>query len=201
MKRLAVALVSIAVFCPPVVATPFLDLRVGPNSGPDEVDALVAPGSGEQFFDLTFIQSEEDPDDAMNAYDVMVRAPRPGVTLLRAARPDDWIFTDPGAVFTVAEADAGHLLIRASSPDESVDITQPPRNAARIYYRIDAGAPAGLYPITLEEGTTRIYSTESGGVHPPLGVTDPGLVLVTPEPAGLAVLALSATLLLRRRRG
>ena len=199
MKRLV--LVLVAVLAPRAAATPSLDLRVGPNFGPDEVDAVVAPGSGEQFFDLTFIQSDEDPDDAMNAYDVMVRAPRPGLTLLRATEPDNWIFTDPGALFTVADADAGHLLIRASSPDESVDITQPPRNAARIYYRIDAGVAPGLYPITLEEGTTRIYSADSGGLPPPpLGVTDPGLARVTPEPSGLAVLALAAALGLRRRR-
>ena len=201
MKRLVLVLVGVAVLAPSAAATPFLDLRTGPNFGPDEVDAVVAPGSGEHFFDLTFIQAEEDPDDAMNAYDVMVRAPRPGVTLLRATRPDNWIFTDPDAVFTVAEGDAAHLFIRASSVNEAVDITQPPRNAARIYYSIDAAAAPGLYPITLEEGTTRIYSAESGGVPPPpLGVTDPGLVRVTPEPSGLAMLALGAVLALLRRR-
>ena len=203
MKRLLLVLVAIALFARAVAATPLLDLRTGPNYGPDEVDAVVAPGSGEHFFDLTFLQDWEDPDDEMNRYDVVVRAPT-GITLLRAEKPANWAFTDPDAVFTVVEGDAGHLLINASSPDERVDLTksQPVQNAARIYYSVDPGAAPGFYNIRLEESTTRIYTAnEFGWVPPPVGVTDAGRVLVTPEPSGLVVLALGGVLALRRRRG
>jgi hypothetical protein len=201
MKRFVGILVGIAVGAPRVAATPFIDMRTGPNFGQGEVDAVVAPGSGEHFFDLTFLQSEEDPDDQMNEYDVMVRASRPGITLLRAQKPDNWVFTDPDAVLTVVEGNAGHLLINASSPDERVDITRPPKNAARVYYSLDAGAAPGRYSITLEPSTTRLYTANTSGWVPPfVGVTDPGLVLVTPEPSGLTILAVGGVLALRRRR-
>ena len=201
MKQLVLVLVGMAVFSRSVAATPFLDLQTGPDYGPDEVDAVVAPGSGEHFFDLTFLVDGEDPDDGMNEYDVMVRAPRPGITLLRAEKPDNWVFTDPDAVFRVVEGDADHLMINALSPDERVDVTNPGKNAARIYYSIDSGAAPGRYNIRLEPGTTRIYTGRPGGwIPPPVGVTDAGLVLVTPEPSGLAVIAVGGLLALRRRR-
>ena len=202
MRTLA-ALVCLAALAQPVAATPILELRTGPNCGPDEVDAAVSPGSGEQFFDLTFLQDWEDPDDQMNRYDLIVRAPRPGITLLRAEKPDNWVFSDPDAALTVVEGDAGHLVINASSPDERVNLTKdvPVQNAARIYYSVDPDAAPRLYNIRLDEGRTRIYTAdETGWVPPPVGVTDSGLVLVTPEPSGLAVLAFGGLLALRRRR-
>ena len=201
--RVVLVLAGIVLCAGSAAATPILELRTGPNYGPDEVDAIVAPGSGEHFFDLTFLQDWEDPDDQMNRYDVMVRAPRPGITLLRAEKPANWVFTDPDAVLTAVEGDAGHLLISGSSPGERVNLTkdQPVQNAARIYYSVDPGAAPGFYSIRMEEGTTRIYTAnDTGWVPPPVGVTDAGLVLVTPEPSGLAVLGLAGVLALRRRR-
>jgi MYXO-CTERM domain-containing protein len=102
-------------------------------------------------------------------------------------------------VFSVVESDAGHLLINASSPDERVNISPPGRNAARIYYSIDPGTSPGLYDILLEAGATRVF-TPNPFPPPPVDVTDPGVVRVTPEPAGLAVLAFGGLLVLRRRR-
>ena len=38
----------------PGIASAGLDPRIGPNRGPDDIDATVIAGSGEHFFDLTF---------------------------------------------------------------------------------------------------------------------------------------------------
>ena len=45
MKRLVSVLYIVAIL-PASAALAALDLRVGPNRGPDAVDAVVAPGSG-----------------------------------------------------------------------------------------------------------------------------------------------------------
>ena len=201
MLRLVPALVVIAVLAPSASATAFLGMRTGPNYGADEVDAVVAPGSGEHFLDLLLYAYGDDQSDNVNEYDVMVRAPRPGITLLRAEKPDNnWLFTSPDAAFSVVESAADHLFINASSPDERVDIpyADTPTYAARIYYTVDPAAAPGRYSITLEPRTTRTYAVDQ--IELPVDVTDPGLVLVTPEPSGLAVLALSGLLALRRRR-
>jgi MYXO-CTERM domain-containing protein len=201
MKRLVVVLVVIAVLAPSAGATEFIGMRTGPNRGADEVDAVVAPGSGEHFLDLLLFAYGDDIYDNVNEYDVMVRAPRPGITLLRAEKPDNnWVFTKPDAVFTTIDSAADHLFINASSPDERVDIPYPdhPTYAARVYYTVDPGTAPGLYRITLEPRTTRTYAVDQ--INVPVDVTDPGLIQVTPEPSGLAVLAFGGLLALRRRR-
>jgi hypothetical protein len=200
MSRLVPALFVIAVLARSASATAFLGMRTGPNTGVDEVDAVVVPGSGEHFLDLLLYAYGDDQFDNVNEYDVMVRAPRPGITLLRAEMPDNWVFTKPDAVFSVVESAPDHLFINASSPDERVDIpyADTPTYAARVYYTVDPGTAPGLYRITLEPRTTRTYAVDQ--IELPVDVADPGLVLVTPEPSALALLALGGVLALRRPR-
>ena len=59
-----------------------------------------------------------------------------------------------------------------------------------------------MYDITLHPSGTEIGSgNPMGGFPPPVGVDDPGVVRVTPEPSALAALCLTASFLLRRRCG
>ena len=184
-----------------------LALLIGPNRGATAVDAVVAPGSGEQFFDFTFLDTVEPPlFEGLVVYELMVRAPRPGITLLRAEVPDNWVFAGTDASFTVTEAAPDHLLITVTDVDDPndtdvtlVDIVTG-RKAARVYYGVDAAALPGLYNITLDPQETAWGHGLPKGFLLTVDTPDPGVVRVTPEPAGLALLGIPAALALRRRR-
>ena len=199
MKRLVPAVTCLLGMLP-AAASAALDLRVGPNRGPEAVDAVVAPGSGEQFFDLAFTETGTPYNEGLWAYDVMVRSPRPGITLLRAERPDNWVITDANGTFTVFDSGPGHLLFGASNSDRLSDITTG-RKAARIFYSVDAGAAPGLYNLTLDREWTVFVSGEPVSANRiVVDITDPGVIRVTPEPAGLALIGAVAVFALRRRR-
>jgi hypothetical protein len=160
---------------------------------------VVAPGSGEHFFDPTFTEAPPAQNEGLYAYDLMVRAPQPGITLLRAEKPDDWVLGDVGSSFTVTEATADHLSISALSNNDLYDITTG-KKAARIYYGVDAGTLPGLYRITPDPSDVIFAGGNPSGRDIVVEVTDPGVVRVTPEPSGLAVLGATAAFALRRRR-
>ena len=210
MKRLVLLLPVVAGFAPPVAASVQLGVQIGPRYGeywPEEThaDAYVAPGTGEHFLDLVLRDIGEEYHDHMAGYDVVVLPPAPGLTLLRAEKPEGWAFTDPAATFTVGTDAAGRLTISARSPEESIDVLpDSPKNIARLYYSVDPGAAPGRHDIALENefAVTRIYSSDPTRFPPtPVEVRDPGTVVVTPEPSGLAaVLAVGGVLALRRRR-
>jgi len=204
MNRLTLILSIVVTIGPSVAFAGGLELQVGPNYGAGAVDAVVAPGTGEHFFDLTFLETPPDQNEGMDAYDVMVRAPRPGISLLRAEKPgDDWAFgPEADAHFTVPESAPDHLLIEVTIPPAAplTDLMTGTK-AARVYYAVDPAAPPGVYDITLDPQETGIASgLPNRALPPPVGVTDPGVVLVTPEPSGMALPGALGLLLARRVR-
>ena len=206
MKRLVLIFLALVATAPPVAGSSLLAVQIGPKYGPewmpgdDRADAHVSPGSGEQFLDLTLRDIGEEVDDRMEGYNLVVRRPEAGLTLLRAERPADWVFTDPGATFAV-EGVADQLIITALSPAERIDLTRTPVNVARLYYAVDPDAAPGRHDINLEWGVTRIISGDPTPVPAtPVSAEDPGIVIVTPEPSAVAMLAAAALLALGRRR-
>jgi hypothetical protein len=187
----------------PAVASAGLDLRIGPNRGPAEVDAVVAPGSGEHFFDLTFTDSPPSQNESLYAYDVAFITDRPGLTLVRAERPDHWVLTAPDATFTQFEA-RPDFVVAGGTDGFSIgsDITTGTK-AARLAFRVDPGTAPGLYRINLDPSFTAWSSGDPFGpnLFPYVDITDPGLVLVTPDPSGLGLLSVGTLLALRRRGG
>ena len=205
MTRFAIVgcVLAVAASIAPPTALAALDLRIGPNRGADAVDAAVAPGSGEHFFDLTFTETPPTENEFLYAYDVLFEAAQTGIRLLRAERPDNFVLTAPDATFVQSEADAGHILAAAQDGTSlGVDVVTGPK-AARVYYAVDPGTTPGLYRITLNPVGTTFVSGDPNrqGYFPVVDITDPGVVLVTPEPSGLALLAVAGLLALRRRAG
>src|SRR5690242_17760223 len=95
----------------PAAARAALALRLGSEYGATLPDAFVWPASGEHYFDLVFEETGTPEDERLFAYDLQVVRTRPGVRLLRAEKPDNWVFTDPGATFIQAEATEGRILV------------------------------------------------------------------------------------------
>src|SRR5439155_21671875 len=91
MKRFALALSCALAGIMPAITKASLRLQIGPERGADAVDAVVAPGSGERFFDLVFNESGPPVNEHLIAYDVGVDAARPGLSLVRAEKPDNWV--------------------------------------------------------------------------------------------------------------
>ena len=108
MKRLVIIPGITAI----IAASAASELRIGPNRGATAVDAVVGPGPAVHFFDLTFFETGAPQQDHLYAYDLLLRA-TPGVSLVRAERPDNWAFTAPDATFTQAEAAADRILAQA----------------------------------------------------------------------------------------
>jgi PEP-CTERM motif len=138
-------------------------------------------------------------DEGLYVYSLRARAQRPGITLLRAEKPDNWVLTDPDAVFLIDEAAPDHLFFSGSNVNVLSDITDG-KKVARLYYNVDADALPGLYRIRVDQD----FAFESGdpsGHYIGVDITDPGVIRVTPEPSALALLGAAALFGLRRRRG
>ena len=206
MKRFALALTCLLAGVAPAVSLASLTLQVGPALGPDAVDAVVAPGSGEHFFDLVFHESGPPDFEHLIAYDLLVDATRPGISLLRVEQPDNWVLTPSDAAELVQfEVEPDHILASAgykftySGPLADINTGE---KAARIYYNVDPGAAPGLYRITLNP-TNTIFGFNDPNCehcHGPVFIDDPGVIRVTPEPAGLALPLAAGVMALRRQR-
>jgi MYXO-CTERM domain-containing protein len=68
-----------------------------------------------------------------------------------------------------------------------------------VFYTIDPGAAPGTYHINLDPSGTLFVSGDTGEAIP-VDISDPGTVVVTPEPGSLALLGVAGLLALRRRR-
>ena len=112
MRRIILTCACLLGVCP-VVTRATLALRIGSEYGATLPDAFVWPRSGEQYFDLVFEETGAAEDERLFAYDLQIESTRPGVRLLRAEKPDNWVFTDPGATFIQAEATASKILVNA----------------------------------------------------------------------------------------
>src|SRR4051812_15005319 len=70
----------------PGVASAALSISIGP-------DVTYFPPSHEGYFDLVFHETGTPTDEGLFAYDLYIRRDNPGLRLLRADKPDNWVFT------------------------------------------------------------------------------------------------------------
>jgi len=201
MKLLAILVGFFVLFMAPLRASAALQFRFGPSAGSDAIDASVAPGSGPHFLDLTFIEVGSPVNEMLGFYDVGLLRSQPGLTLLRAERPDNFVFTDAGAYLQTFVQAPDRLLVGGgigSGPPVNV---MTGAKAARVYYTIDPSTAPGVYRITIDPITTAFnYLDPNCSMCYPPPASDDGVILVTPEPSGLALVALGGVLAIRRRR-
>jgi hypothetical protein len=194
MKRFVLAL-SCALAMVPGVASAALSINIGP-------DVLGYPGSS-GYFDLVFNETGTPEDEGLFAYDLYLVRDRPGINLIRAEKPDNWVFTAPVAEFQEAGPEfsnkPGLIVVNAigyllSASEDIVSGTK----AARVYYTIDPDAPPGVYRIGLDPASTLFVSGDTGAVIP-IDIADRGTVTVWPEPTGLSLALIAGGALALRR--
>ena len=185
MKPLALAFACVLATCPPV-ASAGLSLRIGPNQGGGQknADLTIVHGwgpRGERFFDLTFHEEGPPDDECLFAYELLFLAP-PGINLVRAEAPPDWVFAGGGAKFTQVKAGPRDILVHCVHDvgrGRGSDITRG-KKAARVYFTIDRALTPGRYAITLDAAAT-VFATADPDrpLVIPVTITDPGLVIVS----------------------
>jgi hypothetical protein len=205
MKRYVLALACVLAMAPGVAPA-----ALGINIGPDIIPAFGSPPPGEQFFDLVFIDSGPATNEGLFAYDLYIRSDGPGINLVRAEKPDNWVFTSPGASFQEAGPEFSNKpgLIVVNAIGDLLGANQDIVNgtkAARVFYTIDPAAFASPFPVAyhlrLDPAGTLFVSGDTGEAIP-VDISDPGSVATVPEPAGLSFAGVACALaLLRRRRG
>jgi len=199
MKRYVLAL-GCVLGAAPVVASAALSISIGP-------DILVTPRAiptGEQFVDLVFNEVGTSANEGLFAYDLYVRRDKPGINLVRVEKPDNWVFTSPGASFQEAGPEFSDKpgLIVVNAIGDLLGANQDIQNgtkAARVFYTIDPNAAGGVYHISLDPGGTLFVSGDTGEAIP-VDISDPGTVIIGPEPAGLSLAGVACALALLRRR-
>jgi hypothetical protein len=198
MKRFAIGFASVLAMAPGV-ASAALSITVGPDIGlPDQNP------KGEFCFDLVFNETGTPTDEGLFAYDLYLSRSQPGINLIRAEKPENWVFTSPGAVFQEAGPEfsdkPGLIVVNAigdllGANQDIVDGTK----AARVFYTMDPGFAPGIYRIILDPAGTLFVSGVTGEVIP-VDISDAGTVTYTPEPSGLSFAGMACVLVLRRRR-
>ena len=173
---------------------------------PDIVVPRDALPSGEQFVDLVFNETGTPANEGLFAYDLYITRDKPGINLVRAEKPDNWVFTSPGASFQEAGPEFSNKpgLIVVNAIGDLLGANQDIRDgtkAARVFYTIDPNAASGVYHISLDPGGTLFVSGDTGEAIP-VDISDSGTVFVglIPEPAGLSFAGVAGLLALRRRR-
>jgi hypothetical protein len=201
MKRFVLGLGCVLAMVPGV-ASAALSVAIVPDI---EVPAGAIP-TGEQFVDLVFNETGTPANEGLFAYDLYITRDRPGINLLRAEKPDNWVFKAAGAGFSQAGPEFTHLpdLIVVNALGDLLGANQDIEDgtkAARVFYTIDPGAAPGKYNIRLanDPGTTLFVSGDTGEAIP-VDISDAGVVTVTPEPGSIALLGVAGLLALRRRR-
>ena len=196
MKRFALGLGCVLALLPGV-ASAALSIDIGPDIFSDNNPTT------EHFFDLVFHETGAPTNEGLFAYDLYLKADRPGIKLLRAEKPDNWVFTSPGASFQEAGPEfsnkPGLIVVNAigdllGANQDIVDGTK----AARVFYTMDPDAAAGTYHISLDPGGTLFVSGDTGEAIP-VDISASFSVPI-PEPAGLSLLGIAGLLTLRRRR-
>jgi hypothetical protein len=193
MKRFLLAFGCVLIAAPGV-ASAALSIAFG------EIEC--APG--EHFVDLVFNETGTPVNEGLFAYDLHIVRNRPGINLLRAEKPDNWVFSSPGASFSQAGPEFTHL------PDSIVvnaigdllganqDIVDGAKTA-RVFYTMDPNPSPGFYSIGLDPGMTLFVSGDTGEAIP-VDISDPGGVICWPEPTSLSLLGGVGVPLLQRRR-
>ena len=199
MKRFVLGLGCVLAMVPGV-ASAALSVTTGPDI---EVVAGAIP-QGEQFFDLVFHETGTPANEGLFAYDLYLQRDRPGINLIRAEKPDNWVFTSAGASFQEAGPEfsnkPGLIVVNAigdllGANQDIVDGTK----AARVFYTLAPDVTPGTYHMNLDPSGTLFVSGDTGEAIP-VDISDAGTVNVTPEPGSLALLGVAGLLALRRRR-
>jgi len=203
MNRFAFGLAFVLALAPGV-ASAALSVEIGP-------DIVLVPGqvpTGELFFDLVFHETGPATNEGLFAYDLYITSDGPGINLVRAEKPDNWVFTAPGASFQEAGPEFSNKpgLIVVNAIGDLLGANQDIQNgtkAARVFYTIDPAAFAGPYPVAyhvrLDPAGTLFVSGDTGEAIP-VDISDPGTVATVPEPTALSFAGVACILALRRRR-
>ena len=195
MKRFAFGLGCVLAMAPGV-ASAALSLAISPD--------INVCAEGEQFFDLVFNETGTPVNEGLFAYDLYITRDKPGINLIRAEKPDNWVFTSPGATFQEAGPEFSHkpglIIVNAigdllGGNQDIVDGTK----AARVYYTIDPDMFPGVYHVDIDPTGTLFVSGDTGEAIP-VDISDPGTVRFIPEPTGLSFAGVACALALRRRR-
>jgi len=207
MKRYVLGLGVVVAMLPGVASAA---LSVGWAGDPVVVREGQIPPT-EYFADLVFNETGTPTNEGLFAYDLYIRPDRPaGIQLVRAEKPDNWVFTAPGAGFSQAGPEFTHLpdLIVVNALGDLLGANQDivdGTKAARVYFTIDPNAAPGQYDLRLDSspGTTLFVSGDTGEAIP-VDISDFGRGLVTvipaPEPAAASLLGVAGLFALRRRR-
>jgi hypothetical protein len=201
MKRVAFGLTCVLAMAPGL-ASAALSIEIGP-------DVLITRGAiptGEQFFDLVFHETGTPTNEGLFAYDLYITRDKPGINLIRAEKPDNWVFTSPGASFQEAGPEfsnkPGLIVVNAIGDllGANQDI-QEGTKVARVFYTIDQDAFPGFYHVSLDPAGTLFVSGDTGEAIP-VDISDSGTVMspIDPEPTALPLLAIAGVLAVRRRR-
>jgi len=199
MKRFVLGLGCVLAMVPGV-ASAALSVAIVP----DIVVPAGAIPTGEQSFDLVFNETGTPANEGLFAYDLYLTRDKPGINLIRAEKPDNWVFTASGAVFQEAGPEFSHKpdLIVVNAIGDLLGANQDIQNgtkAARVFYTIDPNAAGGVFHISLDPGGTLFVSGDTGEAIP-VDISDPGTVIIGPEPAGLSLAGVACALALLRRR-
>jgi hypothetical protein len=193
ITRCVLALTCLSAMAPGI-ASAALSIGIGP-------DITVSPRAipaGEQFFDLVFNETAPTLNEGLFAYDLYIKSDSPAIRLTRAVKPDNWVFSAPGASFQQADFPGhnppGEILVNAIGDllGATQDILSGTK-AARVFYTIDANAGCfGVAHIFLDQtpGTTLFVSGDTGEAIP-VDMSDSGSIITCPEPGGLAWAALA----------
>jgi hypothetical protein len=199
MKRFMFGLACIVAMAPGV-ASAALSLVPVPATGPGPIGP---GGPGERFFDLVFHETGTPANEGLFAYDLYLQRDKPGVNLVRVEKPDNWVFTSPGASFQEAGPEfsnkPGLIVVNAIGDllGANQDIVEGTK-AARVFYTLDPNVAPGVYHISLDPAGTLFVSGDTGEAIP-VDFSQP-FTIITPEPAGLSILGIAGLLTLRRRR-
>jgi len=199
MNRFAFGLAFVLALAPGV-ASAALSVEIGP-------DIVLVPGqvpTGELFFDLVFHETGPATNEGLFAYDLYLQRSMPGINLVRAEKPDNWVFTSPGASFQEAGPEfsnkPGLIVVNAigdllGANQDIVDGTK----AARVFFTLDPFLAPVPLQISLDPAGTLFVSGDTGEAIP-VDISDPGTVRFIPEPTGLSFAGVACALALRRRR-
>jgi hypothetical protein len=197
MTRLILALACVVAMAPGV-ASAALSLAISAD--------INVCAEGEQFFDLVFNETGTPVNEGLFAYDLYITRDKPGINLIRAEKPDDWVFTSLGASFQEAGPEfsnkPGLIVVNAIGDllGANQDI-QDGTKVARVFYTIDPDAAPGIYHVSLDPAGTLFVSGDTGEAIP-VDISDSGTVIteIIPEPTALPLLAVGGVLAVRRRR-
>jgi hypothetical protein len=200
MKRYVLVLACILSMAPGV-ASAALSIVPVPATGPGPIPPGGLPG--EMYFDLVFRETGAPANEGLFAYDLYLQRDKPGINLVRAEKPDNWVFTSPGASFQEAGPEfsnkPGLIVVNAigdllGANQDIVDGTK----AARVFYTMDPNAAPGTYHIRLDPAGTLFVSGDTGEAIP-VDISASFSVPI-PEPAGFSLLGIAGLLTLRSRR-